>query len=282
MKCTIYILTILIFTLTQCTERASFTTKGDFSCPYIVDSLGTTDKKYRTSQMQVPSNDIIYVGTLADTINLNEYDRFNTQDYLGLLDNGDSLTSSNELKIYISDKQLLTIDLEDFSIPPPPAFLENSEDFKLDSIATAKTFNEWKKRPRNNIQSIPVFIYNPGNDTVYLDQQDGRVIMIQEAKDVNGEWKPIEYWRYSSCGNSYGSEGLYPNTLAIVKIIKYDGDFETEIRLKLKNGNSIFYTDSYKGKINRNQFELPSDIKENYLVRRFDDKEYLDRVFLNK
>ena len=41
-------------------------------------------------------------------------------------------------------------------------------------------------------------------DTVQsVRQQDGTVRMIQEAKDSSGEWKPIEFWQNTSCGNSY-------------------------------------------------------------------------------
>ena len=282
MKTTIYILTILLFACGQSADKTNITLQNDFSIPFILDSLAAPDKTYRTSEMQVPINDIIYNGNFSDTINLSGYDRYDYDNYLDFQDYRDSSIVKHGLKLYISNRQLLAIDLENFSIPPPPTLVENSNEFEFDSIATAKTYDKWKQRPRNYIQAIPVFIHNPSKDTIYLDQQDGRVIMIQEAKDENGQWKPIEFWRYSWCGNSYGAVGLLPNTVAIVKIFKYEGDFETEIRLKLKNGNDIIYSDSFKGKINKSQFDLPSDIKENYLARKLDDKEYLDRIFLNK
>lgn len=272
----------MLFTCGQSADKINLTLKTNFSIPFIHDSLTIAGKAYKTSEMQVPVNDIIYIGYLTDTINLNKYDRYTYNNYLDFQDYEDSSIVKNGLKIFISNRQLLTIDLEDFSIPPPPTIIKDSDDFEFDSVATTKTFNKWRERPRNYIQAFPVFIYNPSKDTVYLDQQDGRVIMIQEAKDENGVWKPIEFWRYSWCGNSYGAEGLLPNALAVVKVFKYDGDFETEIRLKLKNGDKIIYSDSFKGTINKSQFELPADFKENYLARRADDKEYLDRIFLNK
>lgn len=283
MKTTIYILTILLFACGQSADKTNLTTiKNDFVIPFLLDSLEVSAKPYNVSEMQVPMNDVIFIGSLSDTINLNKYDRFNYENYLDFQDYGDSSIIKDGLKIFVSNRQLLTIDLENFSIPPPPILIEDSDDFEFDSVETAKNLQIWKERPREFVQAIPIIIYNPAKDTIYLDQQDGRVIMIQEAKDENGEWKPIEFWRYSWCGNSYGAERLLPKTLAIVKVFKYDGDFETEIRIKLKNGNKIIYSESYKGRINKSQFELPPDIKENFLARRLDDKEYLDRIFLNK
>lgn len=283
MKTTIYILTILLFACGQSSDKTNLTAiKNDFVIPFLLDSLEVSAKPYNVCEMQVPMNDVIFIGSLSDTINLNKYDRYNYENYLDFQDYGDSSIIKDGLNIFVSNRQLLTLDLENFSFPPPPILIEDSDDFEFDSVETAKNLQIWKERPREFIQAIPIIIYNPTKDTIYFDQQDGRVIMIQEAKDENGEWKPIEFWRYSWCGNSYGAEGLLPKTLAIVKVFKYDGDFETEIRIKLKNGDKIIYSESYKGRLNKSQFELPPDIKENYLARRLDDKEYLDRIFLNK
>lgn len=275
-------MTILLFACGQSPHKKNLTLQNDFSFPYILDSLTAPEKIFKTNEMQVPINDVIYIGNVSDTINLSKYHRLNYDNYLDFQDKGESSIVKHGLKIYISNRQLLAIDLEKLSIAPPPSLIENGDDFEFDSIATAKTLNERKQRPRNYIQAIPVFIHNRSKDTIYLGQQDGRVIMIQEAKDENGRWKPIEFWRYSWCGNSYVAERLLPNAIAVVKILKYDGDFETEIRLKLKNGNDIIYSDSYKGKINKIQFNLPSDIYDNYLAKKLNDKEYLDKIFLNK
>lgn len=281
-KTTFYIATILLFSCGHDAVKTNTTLQNDISIPFILDSLATPDKGFQTGEMQAPINDIFYKGTISDTINLSGYARYENDNYLNFQGYSDNSTVVQALKLYVSNKQLLAIDLEAISIPPPPIHIEKSDGFELDSIATVKTYEVWKQRPRNYIQAIPVFIHNPTKDTLLLDQQDGRVIMIQEAKDENGQWKPIEFWRYSWCGNSYGAEVLLPNTVAIVKIFKYEGDFETEIRLKLKNGNDIIYSDSFKGKINKSQFNLPRDVKEIYLSRKNENKEYLDRIFLNK
>jgi len=282
MKTTIYILTILLFACGSSADKDNFHQINDLATPYVLDSLPTTDKIYQTDEMKSPANNVIYIGVLSDTININKYDRYSFASYLDFFEYEDSSIIKDGLKILVSKKQLLTIDLEDFSIPPPPALIENNKEFEFDSIETAKATNEWNKRPRDYVQAIPVFIFNATKDTVFLEQQDGSVIMIQEAKDENGVWKPIEFWRYSWCGNSYGAEGLAPNDLAVVKVFNYTGDFETELRLKLKNSDKTIYSHSFKGKINKSQFELPTEIRDKYLARKDDDKEYLDRIFLNK
>lgn len=60
---------------------------------------------------------------------------------------------------------------------------------KLIVLRQKKAIDKWEERPRNTFQAVPIFIYNPTKDTMYLNQQDGRVIMIQEAKDEKGQWE---------------------------------------------------------------------------------------------
>lgn len=272
MKATIYILTFLCIACKAGSDRTNLTRNCDVAIPYFVDSSNTSGKAYRTNTMQVPLNYVIYSGKASDTINLNKYDQYNSENYLDFQEYEYTPTGKFDLSLFISEKQLLTIELEDFSIPPMPT---------EDSAERAKSLKQWKERPREFVQAFPIVIYNPTIDTICLGLQDGRVTMIQEAKDENGVWRPIEFWRYSWCGNSYGALKLIPNKLAVVKVFKYDGDFETEIRLKLRNNGKVIYSDSYKGRINKSQFELPPDIRESYLAKRLKDKTYLDKIFLN-
>lgn len=106
--------------------------------------------------------------------------------------------------------------------------------------------------------------------------------MIQEARDEEGNWRPIEFWNYSDCAHSYGAIGILPNNCVVAKVLKYQGDFETEIRVKLRNGNKVFYSNSFVGSINIKQFDLPEDYKTNILAHRMNEKDYLDKIFLDK
>ncbi|MCB9195074.1 MAG: hypothetical protein H6600_09450 [Flavobacteriales bacterium] len=100
-------------------------------------------------------------------------------------------------------------------------------------------------------------------DTLFkATRQDGSLIMIQEAQNEKGEWKPIEYWVPSGCGNSYFDPlELKPNHFAKVAIVKYSGSFKTQLRLKLRYSRKckVLYSEPFRGSIEPSQFELMKD-----------------------
>ncbi|MEM7187826.1 MAG: hypothetical protein AAF466_14345 [Bacteroidota bacterium] len=98
------------------------------------------------------------------------------------------------------------------------------------------------------------YLINNTASTLHIDQQDGSLTMIQEALNEDGEWHPIEFWIPSGCGNSYYPLSLKPKQMVLVPIKKYSGDFETQLRLKWKNDEKIFYSAPFLGSINRSQF----------------------------
>lgn len=136
-----------------------------------------------------------------------------------------------------------------------------------------------EKRPRNYVNAYPVFIRNTSKDTLNIDNQDGALFLIQEAKNKMGNWQPIEYWRYSICGNSYGYTSLGSNDILIIKKVKYQGEFETEMRLKLRINNKLFYSKPFKGSINIEQFDLKN--LDDFTKKRLKNKDYINHIFLN-
>lgn len=276
----IYIGVIVLLTCGCGTKNKSFNEQGDFSLPFVINNLHVSEKTYNCDSMECALNKLVYIGKVSDTIYLGRYDPYSY--YFDFQNHDDSTISNQGLKLLIDKKQLLTLDSENYVIPPPPVFQEDKDYFEIDSAATAKIKEEWGKRPRNYIQAIPVFIYNSSRDTASIELQDGIIFMLQEAKDENGVWKPIEYWRYSTCGNSYKAQGLLPGDLVIAKVFKYGGKFETDMRIKMRSGDETFYSAPFKGSINKSQFERPSGIRDNYLGRKLGGKEYFRAIFLDE
>lgn len=164
-------------------------------------------------------------------------------------------------------------------------FIASSE-FKVKINGQSKTENEINliiEKTEGNRYSI--YILNKTNDSITISKQDWSLYLIQEAKDKNGNWKPIEYWQYATCGNSYLSNKLEPNGVLKTESIAYNGNFETEIRFKFLNGKKIYYSSSVTGKINENQFNLPNDIKTKWPVRiiakTISDQTIRDVIFLD-
>ncbi len=99
------------------------------------------------------------------------------------------------------------------------------------------------------------YLINTTDSTLTADRQDGSLIIIQEALDGRGEWRPIEYWVYSGCGNSYFNPlELKPDHYVMIPIRKYTGGSTTKIRLKWKLGGKTMYSGSFDGRIDNEQF----------------------------
>jgi len=105
-----------------------------------------------------------------------------------------------------------------------------------------------------------IYAYNNTLDSLKIDRQDWHLYLIQEAKNKNNQWKPIEYWKYSNCGNSYFlNKKIKPNGIIKTESTSYDGSFKTKIRFKLLNDDKVYYSNAIDGTVNLSQFEL--DIK---------------------
>jgi len=88
------------------------------------------------------------------------------------------------------------------------------------------------KQRKDYVECYPLLILNKSKDTILT-----RFKFIQEAKDKNGKWKPIEcYYNFGGCGNpeTYYYK-LISNKYIIYPIIKYYGNYKTKIRLKIFN-----------------------------------------------
>ena len=140
---------------------------------------------------------------------------------------------------------------------------------------------------QSNDSLFSIFVYNNTKDSLNIELQDRSLFLIQEAKTPNGEWKPIEYWAMSNCGNSFKDFKISSNEILRTKTLKYKGDFKTQIRFKLYNSDKVYYSNSLSGSININQFKIPEDIYESnkykLLTKRYNGDELFKKIlFLDK
>lgn len=125
-----------------------------------------------------------------------------------------------------------------------------------DQLIFRKYFGKYQKLRDNDVAAYPLLIYNRGNKNAYLKEirlYDFRI--IQEAKDVDGKWKPIEY-RFDLPSDilDYYFYKLQPKKYIATSIIKYNGDFKTKLRVKVRFGTNYYYSNEITGSINRSQF----------------------------
>ncbi len=111
-----------------------------------------------------------------------------------------------------------------------------------------------------NRKLASIYLFNNTNDSINISISDSRFRMIQEAKDKDGKWKPIEYWNYSACGSSYSNFKLKPNGILKANSKLYRGSFKTKIRFKILSKNKVYYTNELDGEINPKQFKLEKEL----------------------
>lgn len=119
---------------------------------------------------------------------------------------------------------------------------------KANRNAYLETANEMHRL--SNSGKHQVWLINNSPDTIFLPLQDGSFICILEAQNEERNWKPVEYWQFSYCGNSYWTKGILPNTAnSFVFDYPSTGDYSTVLRFKLLGGDQFYYSNEFRGKI---------------------------------
>ncbi len=118
-------------------------------------------------------------------------------------------------------------------------------------------FSPFSKTP--NIEELkqyyPVCLVNSSNSDKVLLGKGSRIFGIQEANEEGRyfDWHPIEARAYDFCGNGRWGLVVYPNEFALFLLKKYDGEFETELRVRIQNGPTTLVSKPFLGRINKNQ-----------------------------
>lgn len=162
----------------------------------------------------------------------------------------DDFSASEVLDVFVPKGSLWSI-CESFGIKDS----KNNQTLNYpDSLSIFNFESKHWKHYTNFYQSKPVIITNLSKKPLKVTREDHLLMMIQEAKDPDGQWRPIEHWIHSWCGNSYWVQDLPARSVLVASVPYYDGDFATQLRIKIKNGDIISYSNAYEGNINLEQF----------------------------
>jgi hypothetical protein len=129
----------------------------------------------------------------------------------------------------------------------------------------------------SNSMDMAVWIQNNSNDTILFPNQDGSLIGLIEAIDSRGEWRPIQYWWFSWCGNSYMDLILPPKKSIQIGLNNQLGDIETKMRFKIHGRDTIYFSNEFLGTVSTDDFI----INKKTLLEIIEDKDrisFLDSV----
>jgi hypothetical protein len=114
-------------------------------------------------------------------------------------------------------------------------------------------------------------LLNQTHQVYKFPTQNGSLLMLQEAKDEKGTWRPIEYWasQWGSVALPAVNEtfSLPPQKAIMIVAPQYKGTFKTDFRFKFKaidnKGKTvILYSPTFKGSISPTQFDISSEDKK--------------------
>lgn len=108
----------------------------------------------------------------------------------------------------------------------------------------------------DTLACYPVYLVNQTPTTKAVLQKGDHLFGIQEAMDTNGVWRPIEYKAFEYCGNGYIALKLLPQEYIIMAFPKYQGNYKTKLRVRIKNGETIYVSQPFEGTIDKRQFYM--------------------------
>ena len=105
------------------------------------------------------------------------------------------------------------------------------------------------------VQGFPVFIANQAtHKTVKLETQHGKLNMVVEALSSKNTWEPIEYVPSTQENTNHYVLNLPSQHYALTSNIIHCGDHVTRCRVKLTNGENVYYSNVFWMGINYSQF----------------------------
>jgi hypothetical protein len=114
----------------------------------------------------------------------------------------------------------------------------------------------------------PVHIVNQTPNIKSVIIKDGKMYAIQEALSKDNAWHPIEGRWLDICGNGMMMLRIRPMEFFTFLMPKYEGDFKTMLRVRIKIQEYIYISQPFEGIINENQFLLSE--KDGYHKRVLD------------
>ena len=147
---------------------------------------------------------------------------------------------------------------EDFFNDYKRTEFKSYEDYLIDHKNTSKSWDSLATAENQyaNSMDMAVWIQNNSNDTILFPKQDGSLIGLIEAIDTRGDWKPIQYWWFSWCGNSYVDLILPPKNSLQIGLNNHFGDIKTKMRLKIHGRDTIYYSNDFFGTVSTDDFIL--------------------------
>ena len=224
-----------------------------FDAPIIIDTIAASELRLSPSSMLNAWYRAEAIGSINDILDLSYGDTSLSKNYyrdsfwIPDIDSDQSETIDNAgLKLIVdTTSELYIVKSPIWARDLFPHYFTN-DDLVLEDDTTFST-----------VKSYPIFLVNSGENAALIETQDNSLIMTLEAFTEDQQWKSVEYWSHSWCGNSYFHYKIPANHYLFTRGIWYGGDVHTIGRLKLMNGRDSLYSNVFSISVCEGQFIKP-------------------------
>lgn len=218
-----------------------------------------------------PSKSIIFklnipADSVVDLNYLHPNSLFEDQNYFFISEFPESKTDSLILFVDSQNEEFHSeFNQEIFYLPPPPP-IENYNEYDVNKDDYFQIENDviYKDSIKIHYKMYPIYIKNYSSRNIEIEKPiaGGDLFMILEAKNAKSQWRPVEYFEQFGflCVTGHQNYLIKPNNFFVGAIIKYEGEFLTDLRVKFRSFDKVFYSNTFKGKINIGQFKSDSII----------------------
>jgi len=111
----------------------------------------------------------------------------------------------------------------------------------------------------NKSAFFPMFVINETSKPKVIVREKSHIEIIHEARDSNDIWRSIGKTHLGATRRKVWRLNLHPQEYGVFLMPLYQGNYATELRVILKNGDHLLISKPYDGNINYEQFSFRKD-----------------------
>jgi hypothetical protein len=122
--------------------------------------------------------------------------------------------------------------------------------------------NEYQVIKTNGNRYIQAYLFNLTDSTIQIPRMDATLDGVETELYLNNTWVKVKETKPASCGNSYWTQKLEPNTYLSIQIDNHDitlGKINVRQKVKLKLGEQVLESREVKAFLFPNQLKLLMD-----------------------
>jgi hypothetical protein len=122
--------------------------------------------------------------------------------------------------------------------------------------------NEYQVIKTNGNRYIQAYLFNLTDSTIQIPRMDATLDGVETELYLNNTWVKVKETKPASCGNSYWTQKLEPNTYLSIQIDNHDitlGKVKVRQKIKLKVGDQVLESREVKAFLFPNQLKLLMD-----------------------